>query len=184
MLSSFIAAISQFRAEFSWDEPIWAAIPITEVITAVQTEMLICAIITLEGASVKQKSQLEAFGRDVGGLYDHEDDTLRAMFHTPELSEAFANTFDPVFESYFDGALMLRYVGVKKNLPPHLRLVSEAMATLDIDYGVTPEAIIKALVLLGHSEHDAHSLTLEAIDGGHLIASEKKLPPPALGELL
>jgi hypothetical protein len=184
MLSSFIAAISQFRAEFSWDEPIWAAIPITEVITAVQTEMLICAIITLEGASVKQKGQLEAFGRDVGGLYDHEDDTLRAMFHTPKLSEAFANTFDPVFESYFDGALMLRYVGVKKNLPPHLRLVSEAMATLDIDYGVTPEAIIKALVLLGHSEHDAHSLTLEAIDGGHLIASEKKLPPPALGELL
>ncbi|MHA2302307.1 MAG: hypothetical protein ACXACD_15275, partial [Candidatus Thorarchaeota archaeon] len=114
MLSSFIAAISQFRAEFSWDEPIWAAIPITEVITAVQTEMLICAIITLEGSSVKQKGQLEAFGRDVGSLYDHEDDTLRAMFHTPELSEAFAKTFDPVFESYFDGALMLRYVGVKK----------------------------------------------------------------------
>ena len=184
MLSSFIAAISQFRAEFSWDEPIWAAIPITEVITAVQTDVLICAIITLEGASVRQKEQLEAFGRDVGGLYDHEDDTLRAMFHTPELSEAFSRTFDPIFESYFDGALLLRYVGVKKSLPAHLKPVSEAMVSLSIDYGVTPEAIIKSLVILGYGEHEAHSLTLEAIDNGYLIAGERKLPPPATGELL
>ncbi|MFX1330359.1 MAG: hypothetical protein ACFE9W_02285, partial [Promethearchaeota archaeon] len=183
MLSSFIAAISQFRAEFSWDEPIWAAIPITEVITAVQTEVLICAIITLEGSSVKQKEQLEAFGREVGGFYDHEDDTLRAMFHTPELSESFARTFDPIFEGYFDGALMLRYVGVKKSLPAHLKPVSEAMASLSIDYGVTPEAIVKALIMLGYGEHDAYCLTLEAIDSGYLIAGERKLPTPAPGEL-
>ena len=37
LLSSFISAISQFRSEFSIDEPTWIAIPITEVITAVQT---------------------------------------------------------------------------------------------------------------------------------------------------
>jgi hypothetical protein len=184
MLSSFIAAISQFRAEFSWDEPIWAAIPITEVITAVQTEALICAIVTLEGSSAKQKSQLETFGRDVGGLYDHEDDTLRSMFHTPELSQAFAKTLDPVFDSYFDGALMVRYVGVKKGLPSHLKPVAEAMASLKIDYGVTPDAIIKAMVLHEYSEHVAHSLTLEAIDDEYLIASERKLPPPASDEVL
>ncbi|MHA2140246.1 MAG: hypothetical protein ACXADD_02015 [Candidatus Thorarchaeota archaeon] len=184
MISSFIAAISQFRAEFSWDEPIWAAIPITEVITAVQTEVLICAIITLEGASVKQKGQLEAFGREIGGLYDHEDDTLRAMFHTPELSEAFARTFDPIFDSYFDGALTIRYVGVKKSLPTDLKPVSEAMSTLSIDYGVTPDAIIKALVMLGYNERLAHRMTLEAIDSGYLIASERGLPSPTSDDTL
>jgi hypothetical protein len=181
MLSSFIAAISQFRAEFSWDEPIWAAIPISEVITAVQTEVLICAIITLEGSSEKQKVQLEAFGRDVGGLYDHEEDTLRAVFHTPELSEAFAKKFDPIFESYFDGALMVRYVGVKKGFPAHLKPVAEAMASLNIDHGVAPEAIIKALVMLGYSERVAYIMILESIDDGYLIAGERKLPPPAPG---
>jgi hypothetical protein len=184
LLSSFIAAISQFRAEFTWDAPIWAAIPITEVITAVQTDALICAIITLEGSSVRQKGQLEAFGRDVGGLYDHEDDTLGAVFHTPEISEAFAKTFDPIFESYFDGALLVRYVGVKRNLPDHLKSISEAMASLTIDYGVTPEAIIKALVMLGFGELEAHRLTLEAIDGEYLIASERELPPPESDEVL
>ncbi len=178
MISSFIAAISQFRAEFSWDEPIWAAIPITEVITAVQTEVLICAVITVESSSVRQKGQLEAFGRDVGGLYDHEDHTLRQMFHTPELSEAFSRSFDPIFDSYFDGALMMRYVGVKKDIPSHLSPVSEAMNALKIDYGVTPEAIIRAAILLGHSERKAYKMVFEAIDNGHLIAGERRLPPP------
>ncbi|MFW9968421.1 MAG: hypothetical protein ACFFEA_14805, partial [Candidatus Thorarchaeota archaeon] len=182
MLSSFIAAISQFRAEFSWDEPIWAAIPITEVITAVQTEVLICALITVESSSVRQKGQLEAFGREVGGLYDHEDDTLRAMFHTPELSEAFARTFDPIFDSYFEGALMARYVGVKKNIPSDLKPVAEVMSSLNIDHGVTLEAIIKGLVINGYGERSAYKLALDAIDGNYLIAGERKLPPP--GDLL
>ena len=173
-----LRATTQFRSEFSWDEPIWSAIPITEVITAVQTEVLICAIVTVEQASEQQKSQLEAFGRDVGGLYDHEDDTIRQMFHTPELSEVFLRAFDPIFESYFDGALMKRYVGVKKDLPSHLTPVADAFHSLSIDYGVTPEAMIKAVILLGYTEYRAYEMVLEAIDGGFMIAGERKLPPP------
>jgi hypothetical protein len=178
MISSFIAAITQFRAEFSWDEPIWSAIPITEVITAVQTEVLICAIVTVEPASEPQRKQLEAFGRDVGGLYDHEDDTIRKMFHTPELSEVFMRAFGPIFDSYFDGALLARYVGVRKNLPEHLAPVAEVIHSMSIDYGVTPEAMIKSVILLGHSELSAYDMVLEAIDGGFLIAAERGLPPP------
>ena len=179
MISSFIAAIAQFRSEFSWDEPIWSAIQITEVITAVQTEVLICAIVTVEQASEQQKKQLETFGRDVGGLYDHEDHTIRQMFHTPELSEAFVRTFDPIFDSYFDGSLLARYVGVRKNLPEHLTPVADAFHSMSIDYGVTPEAMIKTVILLGYSELKAHEMVLEAIDGGFLIAGERRLPPPA-----
>jgi len=178
MLSSFIAAISQFRAEFSGDEPIWNAIPISEVVTAVQTEVLICAIVTVEQSSVTQKGQLEAFGRDVGGLFDHEDEAIRQVFHTPELSEEFSQTFDPIFESYFDGALLARYVGVKKDLPDHLAPVADAFHSLSIDYGVTPKAMIKAVILLGYGERRAYGMVLEAIDGGFVIAGERRLPAP------
>jgi len=178
MLSSFIAAISQFRAEFSGDEPIWNAIPISEVVTAVQTEVLICAIVTVEQSSETQKGQLEAFGRDVGGLFDHEDEAIRQMFHTPELSEEFSQTFDPIFESYFDGALLTRYVGVRKDLPDHLTPVADAFHSLSIDYGVTPEAMIKAVIFLGYSERRAYEMVLEAIDGRFMIAGERRLPAP------
>jgi hypothetical protein len=174
LLSSFIAAISQFRSEFSMDEPTWTAIPITEVITAVQTEALICAIITVESASNRQKIQLETFSRDVGGLYDHEDDTMRKMVRTPTLTD----NFDAIFESYFDGQLMKRYVGVKKILPKHLNSVSAALDTMDIDHGVSVDAIIKAVSILGYSERRAHNMVLEAVDDGYLIATDRKLPPP------
>ena len=154
-------------------EPTWTAIPITEVITAVQTEALICAIITVESSSKKQKIQLETFSREVGGLYDHEDDTMRTMVRTPTVSDS----FDSIFESYFDGQLMKRYVGVKKSLPKHLHTVSDALDTMEIDHGVSVEAIIRATIILGTSERRAHAMVLEAVDDGYLIAVERRLPP-------
>jgi hypothetical protein len=174
LLSSFISAISHFRSEFSMEEPTWTAIPITEVITAVQTDALICAIVTVESASKRQKTQLETFGREVGGLYDHEDDTIRTMVRSPTLTD----TFDAIFESYFDGHLMKRYVGVKKSLPKHLHAVSTALDKMEIDHGVSVDAIIKSTSILGYSERRAHSMVLEAVDDGYLIAAERKLPPP------
>ncbi len=173
LLSSFISAISNFRSEFSMDEPTWTAIPITEVITAVQTEALICAIITVDSSSKKQKTQLETFSREVGGLYDHEDDTMRTMIRTPTLTD----TFDSIFESYFDGRLMKRYVGVKKSLPKHLHAVSAALDTIEMGHGVSVEAIIKATIILGYSERRAHVMVLEAVDDAYLIPAEKRLPP-------
>lgn len=174
LLSSFISAISNFRAEFSMDEPTWTAIPITEVITAVQTESLICAIITIESASSRQRTRLEAFSREVGGLYDHENDTMRTMVRSSTIS----STFDSIFESYFDAQLIKRYVGVKKTLPRHLNSVSVAFTSMDIDHGVTVEALIKATSVLGYSERSAHNMVFEAVDDGHLIVAEERLPPP------
>jgi hypothetical protein len=140
----------------------------------VQTDALICAIITVESASKRQKTQIETFGREVGGLYDHEDDTIRTMVRSPTLTD----TFDAIFESYFDGHLMKRYVGVKKSLPKHLHAVSTALDKMEIDHGVSVDAIIKSTSILGYSERRAHSMVLEAVDDGYLIAAERKLPPP------
>jgi hypothetical protein len=169
LLSSFITALSQFRAEFSWDQPKWTAIPITEVITAVQTEVLICALITVEPASERQRGQLETFGKDIGLRYDLENGKIRQMVTNRDLSES----IDPIFYGHFDGALLERYIGVKDDLPTHLDLLRETMEKMEIDTGVSPEAIIKAMTLQGHSERKSYRIVLEAIDSGYLIPAEK-----------
>jgi len=172
ILSSFITALSQFRAEFSWDEPRWTAIPITEVITAVQTEVLICAMITVETSSERQKRQLETFGKDIGRLYDLENDEMRKIVNNRNLDES----IDPIFDSHFDGALFNRYIGVNDPLPKHLEPVRTAMMGMDLENGVTPEALIKAMIPLGYSDRKSHILVLEAIDGNYLIATERFNP--------
>lgn len=172
ILSSFITALSQFRAEFSWDEPRWTAIPITEVITAVQTEVLICAMITVETSSERQKRQLEAFGKDIGALYDLDNGEMKKIVNNRNLDES----IDPIFDSHFDGALFDRYIGVNEPLPKHLEPVKTAMMGMDLEHGVSPEAIIKAMIPLGYSDRKSHILVLEAIDRNYLIAAERVNP--------
>ncbi|MFX0108859.1 MAG: hypothetical protein ACFE7R_11280, partial [Candidatus Hodarchaeota archaeon] len=176
MLSSFITAISQFRAEFSWSEPVWTAIPITEVVTAVQTQHLICAMINVEHASSRQKEQLELFAMEIGELYDGEEETIQKMFHTTEVGEAFLQGMDPIFDSYFDGPLMNKYVGAKKDLPKELKPIDDVFDIMDIGSGVNPDAIVKALVVSGHSELDAHKMLFQALDDNHLISAGHPLP--------
>ena len=86
--------------------------------------------------------------------------------------------FDPVFDKHFDGALMKKYVGVKKNLPTRLQPVSQAMKSMDIHHGVAPSSIIKSVIMLGFNERRAHLMVLEAIDEEYLIVAEKRLPSP------
>jgi hypothetical protein len=171
ILSSFITALSQFRAEFSWDQPKWKAIPITEVITAVQTEVLICAMITVDTASDRQKNQLEMFGKDIGRLYDLDNGEMKRIVNNRELDES----IDPIFNLHFDGALLFRYVGVMDTLPKHLDSVRTAMMNIDLTSGATPEVIIKAMILLGYSDRKAHNLVLEAIDEGYLVSAERTI---------
>ena len=61
-------------------------------------------------------------------------------------------------------------------------MVSAALDTMDIDHGVSVEAIVKATSILGYSERRAYTMVLEAVDDGYLIASERKLPPPIASE--
>ncbi|TFG31183.1 hypothetical protein EU528_06850 [Candidatus Thorarchaeota archaeon] len=176
LLSSFITAISNFREEISMDSAKWISIPISEVITAVQTEELICVIITVETASNRQRTQLEIFSREIGGLYDHDD-----MFVSPvirKLNSEEMNPFHESFDSHFDGAMFSKYVGVKKYLPKHLRAISRVFKTESINHGVTIETMIRALIGQGINERVAYNIVMESLDGEYLIASEMKLPIP------
>ncbi|MGY5875564.1 MAG: hypothetical protein RTU30_07445 [Candidatus Thorarchaeota archaeon] len=178
MLSSFISAISHFRSEFAMDEPVLKAIPITEVITAVQTKHLICAILTVETSSISQKTQLEVFGTKISELFDHDDEALQLMAHNTDLANAFANAIDPVVDQFVDAPLLRKYVGAKKDLPGHLKPISDTLDSLDIRSGITPEAIIRDMTLHGFDERTAFRYVLEAVDNEYLIAGPSKLPSP------
>ncbi len=176
LLSSFVTAISNFREEIAMDSAKWVSIPISEVITAVQTEELICVIITVETASARQKTQLETFSREIGGLYDHDDTFMSPIIRKFNSDEM--RSIDESFQSHFDGALFLKYVGVKKTIPHHLSVISSVFKTIEIDHGIGVEVIIKTLITQGMSERVAYDIVIDSLDSKYLIASEMKLPVP------
>jgi hypothetical protein len=176
MISSFIAALTQFRSEFSDDEPIWTTIPITEVISAVQTQELICAVVTVESASERQKGQLEAFSKEVGSGFDEKAAEIGAKGLPPDIAVEFQNVFEPIFNLYFDGVLLSRYVGVKKTLPKTHLPVSDSFASSETTYGIGLEPIVKDLILKGHGELKSYSMVVEAVDGSHLIPAITEMP--------
>ena len=87
------------------EEQMWNAIPISEIITAVQTEALICAIFTKGAPSERQIVRLEAAGRAIGILFDEDDATLMRISGSADVAEVFERTFDQIFGQYLDGHL-------------------------------------------------------------------------------
>ncbi|MHA2188713.1 MAG: hypothetical protein ACXAAP_00660 [Candidatus Thorarchaeota archaeon] len=173
MLSSFITAITHFRSEFKWDEPVYVSIPISEVIAVVLTETLICAIITVEAPTETQKQNLENFGRVVGEMYDGEEESVTEMFTTPELAEAFFSSFGPFFDQFFDGRLLKKYVGFDdESLPSHLTPLKDITNDIDKEKGSSPDELIKNLIRRGHWERQAYKIVLEAIDRDIMLPSE------------
>ena len=165
MVSSFITAITHFRSEFKWDGPIYAAIPITEVITAVQTKSLICAIITVDAPTESQKRKLEEFGMAVSETFD--EDTLSHMITS---LDAFSENFDPLFDKYFDGRILKRYVDLKDSVQhEHLDSLKVIRSEFDIEKGSSADDLIKNLIRRGYGERRAHKIILEAIDDEILI---------------
>ncbi len=179
ILSSFISAISHFRSEFSMDEPIGTVIPISEVITAVQTNHLICAMINVESPSDRQKGILKEFAKEISEHYDEQKEVLELSSFNADISDEFASELDPKFNQLFDRALMRKYVGVKRNMPQELKPVAESIASLHVDYGVTAEDIIKDLIRHGYSERKAYLVVLDAIDSKYLIQGPDALPRPS-----
>jgi hypothetical protein len=176
MLSSFITAIAQFRSEFSDDEPIWSAIPISEVISAVQTEILICAMISVEAPSDNLKRQLESFGAAVGERLDNDDVVIRKAFHSIDVIEDLKETIEDLFDDIYDRAITMKYVGVRKNIPQELSPVGEVIRERSIGYGVELEDMITQLILTGYGEFRAHRMVFRAVDNGFLIPGATEHP--------
>ncbi len=174
LVSGFISAISQFRAEFQEEERLWTATPISEIITAVQTEVLICAIFTTSSPSSRQTDNLEAVGRAVGALFDQDTETLTRMTMSAEAAGAFERTFDQIFGEFLDGKLLDLYTGIEtEHLSREYRPLERVMGDIDASEGVRPIELVKKMVLAGTDELKTYSLVLRAIETGLLT-----LPDP------
>ncbi len=177
LVSSFITAISQFKSEFSEDSPLWKSIPISEAIYAVQTELMICAIITLEPASERQRKQLESFGKEVGQSYDSDEDALQGILVLAEKGAEFYDSLDNLFNRMFDGKLMKRYIRTTDTIPGHLILMEDILNEDELPAGLSLDAMIGKLILSGFSELKAHQLVLESTDNGYLEEVEDTSKP-------
>ncbi|MFW9848310.1 MAG: hypothetical protein ACFFF4_04175 [Candidatus Thorarchaeota archaeon] len=181
LLSSFISAISHFRSEFAMDEPMWTVIPITEMIAVVQTESFVCALISLEIATVGQKQKLEEISREIGVLFDHDEELKETIVRGFDPSNSFMETITPAFNELFEIPLRTTYVGIKKDIPIKLQPVGNAISALEKGHGVTPEAIIKLLTKTGYNERQSYLMVFACLDNDYLI--QGPAPLPALGDI-
>ena len=176
LVSGFISAVSLFRSELGEEARLWTAIPISEIITAVQTEVMICAIITTSSRSSRQAESLEAAGRAIGALFDQDTETLTRITMNPETAGAFESTFDQIFGEYLDGYFVDMYVGIKELPTREYRPLERAMAEMDTSKEVKPSDLVKTMVLAGTNELKAYHLVVDAIEAGLLISSETDYP--------
>ena len=93
------------------------------------------------------------------------------MLHDRSLSQS----MNPIFERYFDGLLFNRYIGVKEDIPKHLSLIATIMSDMDLEKGVSIDAIIKEMLMAGYREQKAYNLVLEAVDESYLIPAEPEV---------
>ncbi|MFX1579797.1 MAG: hypothetical protein ACFFBJ_09145, partial [Promethearchaeota archaeon] len=111
LVGGFITAITNFRAEFQ-EERFWTATPISEIITAVQTKTLICALLTTNTPSPAQIHNLESLARMFGSLFDEEEETILRVSQNRKAAEVFALTFEQLFLEFMDGKLLTRYTSL------------------------------------------------------------------------
>ena len=172
LLSSFISAISQFRSEVSTKQPHWLAVPISDVVTAVQTENMICAVVTDESISVILKDKLESFSHKVGFLYDSDDRILNVVVQRAEIEKK----FDSILFNYFDWKLLRKYVGIKEDIPDNWKVIADVMSSTNVAGGLSVNAIINEVFRRGYSERRAYRFVISAIDEGYLIAVSDEFP--------
>ncbi|MHA2132538.1 MAG: hypothetical protein ACW99J_01625 [Candidatus Thorarchaeota archaeon] len=178
ILGGFISAITSFRSELKDDELLWSSIPISDVVTAVQTESLTCALMTFTAPSDEQKSKLEALAEGIGLLYDEQLRRPTGLVADPEI----VRHIDQLFTGYLDIGLLLHYVGFKD--PPtssDLIKVRDAIEESDDGTGSTPEEMTKLMMSRGISEGKALRLVFQAIDDGLLTPTEGSLGMAPVG---
>lgn len=170
LVSSFITAITQFREELGSEEPILRVIPISEVVSAVLTDHLICALITVDSISPRQSINLEALVRKVMESSEANESDLSLMATKPELSIPLSEYIESEFNIFLDGKLVKTYYGIDaENLPPKLDILLEALGDIEVEEGFTIETLINVLILKGIGEAKAYSIALHASDAGLLL---------------
>ena len=171
MVSSFISAISNFRSEIS-EERLWTAIPLSEVITTVQTNLLICALLTANAPSQSQIQRLESLGRVFGTLFDDEEDTILRISQSSDAARAFSLTFEQSFLQYMDGMLLATYASLDmEKMEDRYKPITQAVSEIDVKEVLTPLELVRTLIASGVDEAKAYILVMEAIENDFILES-------------
>lgn len=170
MLSAFITAITHFRSEFEGTESDdveheWRIIPVSDIIRAISTNNLICAVVTLSSPSMIQEANMLLFARAIGLRLDNEMEAAP----TSPVDQDMAKWIDQTFDEYLDGFLLEDYHIVDGRKAVKIN-DARVIAGLGNEFGLFE--LVRGFMSSGLSEGEAYRLILEAINSGILIVVE------------
>jgi hypothetical protein len=162
IVAAFITAVTHFREEFEmFDEESMAVIPISDIIRAVQTRNLICAVITVKSASVEHNRNMEEYARQIAkfldDLLDGKPDGI--------IDKKIADMLDYIFNTTMDGFLLQYYkVATSERFPKRYQLLDEILQDTETRHCTKPVLLAKSLTSFGLTEARACTAVLEAIE--------------------
>ncbi len=162
IVAAFITAVTHFREEFEmFDEEAMTVVPISDIIRAVQTRNLICAIITVKSASIEHNRKMEEFARQVATyLDDLVSDRPNGFIDAKVL-----DMLEYIFNNTMDGFLLQYYkVATAEKFPKRYELLDETLHDTDTRHCTKPVLLAKSLTSYGVTEARGCTLVLEAIE--------------------
>ena len=173
MISGFISAISNFSMELRTEEKLWTPIPISEIVTAVQTNELICALLTVDSPSTALTTNLEEISLLIGNRFDSDPDLLTTISRHTDRAIEYKNDFDTFFETQFDYNLLIGYSSYDLSRKGEYPLIELAIITGDMNRPFDVSDLLRYLVTSGVEETKAYSMVIDAAESGFLISLDK-----------
>ncbi|MHA1906568.1 MAG: hypothetical protein ACW98Y_04685, partial [Candidatus Thorarchaeota archaeon] len=174
LISAFITAISQFRAEFVIDQKQWIVTPISDIIHAVRTQNLVCAFITTGSPTKTQEERMMAFARAVGFVFDteYEDAPVLSIDETDE------ERFDELFNEMLDMNLHRRHKIVDtKGLPSGPKCLKKEISDLRASESFELEEMAERMASCGLEEARVYKVIMDAITNSQVIPVEGLIEP-------
>ncbi len=168
IISGFISAISNFSEELRTEEKLWTAIPISEVVTAVHTEALICSLLTVDAPSRTLIENLEEVAIQLGSKFDSNPDLLSAISRSSETALGYKDEFDHLFETHFDFKILISYMSYDAAQKGKFPQIAEIFDSTDVSPPFTTSELVALLLASGLEERRAYAIVIEAIEAGFL----------------
>jgi len=170
IVAAFITAVTHFREEFEmFDEEKMVVIPISDIIRAVQTRNLICAVITVKSASIEHNRKMEEFARQVSTyLDDLVEDCPNGV-----IDSKVRDMLEYIFNTTMDGFLLQYYkVATSESFPKRYQVLDEALHDTDTRHCTKPILLAKSITRYGVSDARGCTLVLEAIQKELIVLCE------------
>jgi hypothetical protein len=175
IVAAFISAVTTFRDEFEMlDEESMKAIPISDIIRAVQTPNLICAFITVRSASIEHNRKIEEFSRETSRYLD---DFYVESKPPSTMDPRIAEIINYVFDETMDGVLLKYHKLSSKKIPKRYESIENVLLETESKYCSKPVNLARALSKYGVPEARGCTLVSEAIEKELIVLCEEEEYP-------